>query len=157
MEYLQSLSTYLTANGVKNLESWAEDGELHFSPTTPEGGFETKYSANFEISVTEIEPKRLFMLVVSWIHAFNSERESQNLPPPQFFSERLDGKNYDIGFKIDFIEQFSLLEAPNGAWIVNGKRVNVVSNFQEAMRNDDSSYSDLLIVDSHTQDNGLKK
>lgn len=157
MELQQSLTNYLKLNRVKNLEAWAEDGELFFSPTSPESGFEIKYSANFEISVTDMEPKRLFMLVVSWIHAFNSEREGQDLPPPRFFSERLDGGNYDIGFKIEFIEQFNLIESSNGDWLVDGKRFNLISELQRTFDHNSADYSELRIVDSHTQDTGLKR
>lgn len=153
MECLQSLSDYLIENGVKNLESWAEDGDLTFSPTSAEEGFETRYTANFEASAIEMEPKRLFMLVVSWIHRFNSEREDQNLPNPQFFSERLDGKKYDLGLKIEFIEEFKLQPNPAGEWLVNGEMMSVVSQFNESI--DPEDYSQLELVDSHTQDNGL--
>jgi len=153
MELLQSLTDHFKNNGVKNLEAWAEDGTIHFSPSTPEGGFEIKYVANLEISVTEMEPKRLFMLLVSWVHAFNSEREGQDLSPPQFFSERLDGKGYDIGFKVEFIEQFNLLENPNGEWLVNGVTASVTSNFDESIHYEE--HVQLRIVDAHTQDTEL--
>ncbi len=153
MECLQSLANYLTFNGVKNLESWAEDGDLIFSPTSAEEGFETRYTANLEASAIEMEPKRLFMLVVSWIHRFNLEREDQNLPNPQFFSERLDGKKYDLGLKIEFIELFKLQANPIGEWLVNGETMSVVSQFNESINPND--YAELKLVDSHTQDNSL--
>jgi len=155
MECLQQLTTYLKANGIKNLESWAEDGEFFASYSTTSQGYEMRYTANFEASDTETDAPQMMMLIVSWLSRFNPERESQGLPSPRFFCEPLQDKKYDVGIKVEFIEGYVLQQDPNGDWKVNQERYTLQSQFSESLNLDD--LGTLIIVDSHTQDNGLKK
>lgn len=156
MKLLQSLTDHLLSNGIdsENLESWAEDGYLGFGCHVVEQGYEIKYVANFELSSVKYEPNMIFALIISWIQRATPERDTQGLPPPMFFSERLDGKRYDIGVRIEFIEQYRFVESENGNWQIGGKTMELVSDaLQEAQ--DLSDLSIIQIVDNHTQDKAL--
>ncbi|WP_022940120.1 phage tail protein [Psychromonas hadalis] len=156
MEYLQSLTKHLIKNLVKkdDLEAWAEGGELIASSHQSEDGFETQYTCCFEMSNVEIEPKRLFMLVLSWLNKVNPERDSQGLARPQFFNEPLAKGRYDLGIKIEFREQFDFTPDPQGDWEVNGVLMSLKSDFDNLL--DVDQCDTLKIVDSHTQDNSLQ-
>jgi len=156
MEYLQELTKHLIKNVVdkEELNAWAEDGELIFSSHVIEGGFEVKYTCNFEMSGVKLEPIKLFFLVSSWLNKFNPERESQGLPKPLFFTERLSDGRYDLGLKIEFQEQYDLVEDPEGEWKVGGVRMNLQSDFHNLF--DESEAEELSLVDSHTQDSSLE-
>lgn len=150
MKLLQSLTDFLTDAGIKNLESWAEDGTLRFSPISDESGFTVRYMANFEVSQTTTDPATLFALIVSWVMKNNVERQQQGLPAPEFFSERLDGKEYDLGVRIQFEEDYAFEAAENGKWQIGDQRFDLVG---QAKANIDDADGDILqIVDSHTQD-----
>ena len=155
MEYLQSLSDYLIENIVDKdkLDAWAEDGDLAYSPHASEGGYEITYKANFEMSDVEVDPPRLFMLLSNWILHFVPEREAQGLANPEFFVERLANGRYDIGVKLDFIEQFTLVEDIDGGWLIGAKHYRLQSDIQTPF--DTNAHGELLIFDSHKQDNGM--
>lgn len=156
MKYLQSLADHLIANVLKkdDVTVWAEDGELLFSGHVIEDGFEIRYTCNIEMSNVELAPIRLFMLIASWVNKTTPERDSQGLPAPQFFTERLANGRYDLGIKIQFIEQFNFEENPDGDWSVDGVLMSLNSDFDNLL--DIDSAKILKIVDSHTQDNGLQ-
>jgi len=154
MKLLQSLTDFLTEHGVKNLESWAEDGELIFSPTGGDQGLAIKYTANFEMSNTKTQPIRVFGLVIAWIAKFNQEREDQGLPNPQFFSERLEDQHYDLGIRIEFNEEYMFELDENGSWLANGQPSSLVSTASE--RIDLDGQGTLEVVDAHTQDTEMK-
>lgn len=151
MNHLQSLGDYFVNNGIsrQKIESWAEDGDLIFSPSG-EQGYTLRYVARFEMSNVKVQPHKLFGLVVSWIQKYNSERESEGLPAPQFFNEPLEGGQHDLGIRIEFIEQFQFESDSEGEWEVDGQRVSLVSNFKPEVELSDLSY--LAVIDSHTQD-----
>ena len=157
MKYLQSLSDYLIEHLVdKNrIESWAENGELFFTPGTGDDGYEVKYLANFEMSDVNIDPTKLFMMIASWVQKYNPERESEGVEPPKFFVERLDNRRYDIGVKMEFTEQIKLVESDQGEWSVGGQKMALYNTFDDLLDVDNTE--DLIIFDSHTQDNGLQK
>jgi hypothetical protein len=156
MEYLQKLTDHLIKNkvGKENLEAWAEDGELIFGSHAIESGFEIKYTCNFELSDVKLDPVRLFFIVSSWLRKVNPERQGQNLPKPLFFTERLSDGRYDLGLKIEFQEQYDLVEDPNGDWEIDGMRMNLKSDFYNLF--DESEFEELRLFDSHTQDNSLE-
>ena len=156
MEYLQSLSDYLIKHitNKADLEAWAEDGEMLFSPSVVEDGYELQYTCKFELSDVEIKPARLFMLIANWVQQYNPDRDTQGLPAPQFFVEPLANNRYDLGVKIEFIEQMRFVEDENGEWLVDGKKMALQSDFQDPF--DIDSAGELIIFDGHTQDNGLQ-
>lgn len=156
MEYLQKLTDHLIKNKVskENLEAWAEDGELIFSSHEIESGFEIKYTCNFELSDVQLKPVQLFFIVSSWLGKYNPERQQQDLPRPLFFTERLSNGRYDLGVKIEFQEQYDLVEDPNGEWEIDGIRMNLRSDFYNLF--DESGSEELTLVDAHTQDNSLE-
>lgn len=156
MEYLQRLTDHLIKNNVskENLEAWAEDGELFFSNHAIESGFEIKYTCNFELSDVQLAPVQLFFIVSAWLAKFNPERESQGVARPLFFTERLSNGRYDLGLKIEFQEQYDLVEDPNGDWEIGGMLMNLKSDFYNLF--DESESEELTLVDSHTQDNSLE-
>lgn len=156
MECLQKLTVHLIKNLVdkEELNAWAEDGELICSGHKVEDGFEIKYTCNFEMSDVKIKPMKLFMLVVSWLNKYTPERDSQNLLRPQFFTERLNNGRYDLGVKIEFQEQYNLVESESGEWIVGGVRMDLESDFYNLFDGEESE--ELKVFDSHTQDNKLQ-
>jgi hypothetical protein len=156
MECLQSLTDYLIKHLVKkdDLEAWAEGGELIASSHKLEDGFEAEYLCCFELSNVEIEPKRLFMLILSWLNTYNPERDTQGLARPQFFNQPLARGHYDLGVKIEFREQFDFVEDPQGEWEIGGVLMILKSDFDNLL--DVDACDTLKIVDSHTQDNSLK-
>ena len=156
MEYLQSLSAYLVKHIVKkdDLNAWAEDGQMLFSPSVEEQGFELKYLCKFELSDVEIEPARLFMLIANWVQLYNPDRDTQGLDAPVFFVEPLANKRYDLGVKMEFIEQMNFVPDENGEWLVGGEKMALQSDFQEPF--DRENADELIIFDGHTQDNSLK-
>lgn len=157
MECLQSLSAYLIENIVDkaNLAAWAQDGEMQFSPSVVEDGYELKYMCNFELSDVEIKPARLFMLIANWIQKNNPDRDIQGLDAPLFFVEPLANNRYDLGVKMEFLEQISFVEDEDGDWLVEGKKMALQSDFNNVL--DVALAAELIIFDGHTQDNGLQK
>lgn len=157
MECLQSLSAYLIENIVDkaNLAAWAQDGEMQFSPSVVEDGYELKYMCNFELSDVEIKPARLFMLIANWIQKNNPDRDIQGLAAPLFFVEPLANNRYDLGVKMEFLEQISFVEDEDGDWLVEGKKMALQSDFNNVL--DVALAAELIVFDGHTQDNGLQK
>lgn len=156
MEYLQSLSAYLIEHitSKDDLNAWAEDGTLLFGPSYAEEGYEIKYMCNFELSDVEIKPARLFMLIVNWVQQYNPDRDTQGLAAPLFFVEPLANKRYDLGVKMEFIEQMKFVPDEKGEWLVRGKKMALQSDFQQPFDVDNAG--ELIIFDGHTQDNGLQ-
>jgi hypothetical protein len=156
MECLQSLSDYLIKHLVEkdNLEAWAEGGELIASSHKLEDGFEAEYTCCFEMSDVEIEPKRLFMLVLNWLNTFTPDRDTQGLARPKFFNQPLAKGHYDLGVKIEFREQFKFEADPQGDWEIAGELMKLKSDFDNLL--DVDACDTIKIVDSHTQDNSLK-
>ncbi len=155
MEYLQSLSDHLIKHICKKeeLNAWAEDGELLFSPNNTEDGYEIRYRCNFEISDIELNPARFFMIIANWVQLYNPDRDTQGSLPPLFFVERLANGRYDIGLKIEFIEQMRFVLDEAGEWLVAGEKYSLQSDFQQPFSV--SGAPELMIVDSHLQDNSL--
>lgn len=157
MECLQSLSAYLIENIVDkaNLAAWAQDGEIQFSPSVAEDGYELKYMCNFELSDVEVKPMRLFMLIANWVQKHNPDRDEQGLAAPLFFAEPLANNRYDLGVKMEFLEQIRFVKSDEGDWLVDGKKMALQSDFNDVFDTDNAG--ELIIFDGHTQDNGLQK
>jgi len=153
MKLLQSLTGHLKNNGAPNLESWAEDGVLGFSSQSEVQGLTLQYTANFEMTDITKDPITLSFLVATWISKNNPERDNQGLQPPEFFSERLQNSNYDLGFRIKFQEDYLFTLDPQGDWNIDGKTYSITSQSGERIEFEDMEY--LEVVDSHTQDNEM--
>lgn len=156
MKYLQSLTDYLISNGieVEKLEAWAEDGELITSSHNQEDGYELKYTCCFEMSDVSIKPHFLFALISAWLQRYCPDRDTYGLPNPVFFTQKLSNTKFDIGVKIDFIEQFKYQASATGNWRIKEQMMELVSDFQQPF--DVKNASELIIFDGHTQDKGLE-
>ncbi len=156
MEALQSLLTYLTkTTGLvadHKIEAWGEDGKFIFTPGIISMGYEVVYTANFEMSDVKVDPVKFGMYFVHWMNVYIPDRENHGLGEPEFFVEPLSGGKFDLGLRLQFREQISLIEDPAGEWLLDdGKKYKASSDFGVA-----ADLSLLEIVDSHTQDTGLK-
>jgi len=156
MEYLQSLSAYLIKHltSKDDLNAWAEDGTLLFSPGAIDQGYELKYMCNFELSNVEIKPARLFMLIANWMQLYTPDRDTQGLDAPMFFVEPLANRRYDLGVKMEFIEQMKFVPDESGEWLVRDEKMALRSDCQQPF--DIDAAAELIIFDCHSQDNGLK-
>lgn len=156
MEALQSLLTYLTkTTGLvadNKIEAWGEDGKFIFTPGMNSMGYEVVYTANFEMSDVKVDPVKFGMYFVHWMNVYIPDRENHGLGEPEFFVEPLSGGKFDLGLRLQFREQINLIEDPLGEWLLDdGKKYKASSDFGVA-----ADLSLLEIVDSHTQDTGLK-
>lgn len=156
MKYLQNLTDHLIDSGIhqEQLESWAEEGQILSSPSSIDDGYAVAYTCIFELSCIEMTPDRLLMHLVNWIGIYNPHRDGQQVRKPEFAIERLSNNKFDIGIRIDFIEQFNFKADPEGQWDVGGVKMSLVSEFDELL--DIKNTGELLVFDSHTQDTGLK-
>ena len=155
MEYLQGLTDHLTKRivGKHKLNAWAEDGEIIVG-TSGSDGFEIKYTSKFEMSDVSINPINLFLVLNDWLKKSDPDREGKGLPHPLFFTERLDNGSYDLGVKIEFVEQYDFVEDANGQWKSNGVVGTFKSDIEKVI--DVDGLMNLEIVDSNTQDNKLQ-
>ncbi|MBD3610999.1 MAG: phage tail protein [Hydrogenovibrio crunogenus] len=156
MDAMQSLLTFLTeTNQVvpeEKTEAWAQDGKLLLATSATLNSYVLRYTANFEITDVAINPTRFFTAVSYWINKYLPGREAFGLPDPEFFTERLQNKNFDLGLRIEFEEEIELVPDPNGEWLMDdGLNYSVKSDFGQL-----ADGEILQVVDSHTQDNGLK-
>lgn len=157
MRYLQELTAYLVKNAFlkEKFESWAEDGEIIYGSHQVIQGYEVKYTANFEALNVQVLPSIFFGLVTSWLSQHNPNRDQEGLESPKFFiQERLGSGRFDLGLKLDFIEKYEYTPSEDGQFIINGQRVDPISDYQEPFNKD--AAEELLIFDSHSQDSGLK-
>lgn len=156
MQAMQSLLTFLTkTNKViseAKIEAWAENGKLKFSPGSEVRGYSVSYTANFEMTDVDVQPLRLFTAVSYWMNKYIPDRDSYGLPDPEFFAEPLQNNHFDLGVRIEFQEDISLVLDPNGDWLMDdGQKYSIKSDFGQP------ALGELLtIFDSHTQDNGLE-
>lgn len=156
MNYLQSLTKYLTTYCTKpeNLEIWIENDTQTFSADTNIQGYESKQVINFMISDTSIKFIELKMHIAVWITRHIPDYDAQDVQPPQYNMAVLEGGNVDVLGVLELIETVSLVKDEAGSWEVDGQRMALKTDYQEAF--DPSIAGSLVIVDSHTQDNGLQ-
>lgn len=133
MESLQRLTELFKKHvtDAKNLTVWAENGVMFSSQAEQVDGFTVDYTAVVDMQDVAIQPKALFMHLVSWLNKYDPERLSKGLPFPTFATQLLDDGKCDIRLKIDFSEAFSLEEDVQGDWLQNDIRYRCVSDFEQ--------------------------
>ncbi|KPU82608.1 hypothetical protein JI57_03875 [Psychromonas sp. PRT-SC03] len=139
MKALQSLTELFTAyvTDAKNVNIWAEDGELVCTQGGSIDGFEIKYTVNIDMSKVALAPQILMMHLVNWLNLYDVQRGEKGLPNPSFATELLDNGRCDIKLKIDMQEAYSLVEHKDGNWSIDGVRYECVSDFSQTVDADD--------------------
>lgn len=135
MKALQSLTKLFTLHvtDAKNLEVWAEDGELICTQGNFVDGFDIAYTVNINMTGVDVEPHILMMHLVTWFNKFDVNREEKGLPAPSFATQLLDKGKCDIKLKVDIQESFSMDENKQGNWKQGDIRYECISDFQQAV------------------------
>lgn len=131
MKALQSLTKLFTTSVVdaKNVEVWAEFGEIGCTQGLSVDGFDIAYTVNINMSDVEVQPQTLMMHLVMWLNQYDIDRQSKGLEPPGFATQLLDNGRCDIKLKVDIKETYSLQESASGVWKQSGARFDCVSDF----------------------------
>lgn len=139
MKALQQLTELFTTfvADAKNIELWAEDGELICTQGLLINGFDIKYTVIIDMSDVNIQPQTLMMHVVSWLNKYDVDRENKGLPLPSFATQLLDNGKCDIKMNVVIQESYSLEERAKGAWQQGEKRFDCVSDFALAQIEDE--------------------
>ena len=85
----------------KNVELWAEDGQIDCTQGLTVDGFDIAYTVNINMSNVDVAPEILMMHLVIWLNQYDVARESKGLAPPSFATERLDNGHFDLKLKIE--------------------------------------------------------
>ena len=146
MKALQSLTTLFIGQvtDAKNVNIWAEDGELVCTQGGSIDGFEIKYTVNIDMMGVALAPQVLMMHLVNWLNQYDVQRSEKGLPNPTFATELLDNGRCDIKLKIDIQEAYSLVENEDGNWSVDDARYECVSDFTQTV--DASELPPLIFV-----------
>ena len=134
MKALQSLTELFTQSvtDAKNVELWAEDGQIECAQGVSVDGFDIAYTVNINMSDVDVQPETLMMHLVVWLNKYDVDRSTKGLDAPTFATQRLDNGKFDIKLKIDMKESYSIEENENGAWQQGGIRFDCVSDFSLA-------------------------
>ncbi|MGR6860806.1 phage tail protein [Aliivibrio salmonicida] len=139
MKALQSLTDLFTQSvtDAKNVELWAEDGQIDCTQGLSVDGFDIAYTVNISMTDVDVQPEILMMHLVVWLNQYDVARESKGLEPPTFATQRLDNGRFDIKLKIDIKEAYSLEESATGVWKQGKVRLDCVSDFAIAVIEDE--------------------
>ena len=139
MKALQSLTDLFTQSvtDAKNVELWAEDGQIDCTQGLSVDGFDIAYTVNISMTDVDVQPEILMMHLVVWLNQYDVARESKGLEPPTFATQRLDNGRFDIKLKIDIKEAYSLEESATGVWKQGEVRLDCVSDFAIAAIEDE--------------------
>lgn len=139
MKALQSLTELFTQSvtEAKNVELWAEDGQIDCTQGLTVDGFDIAYTVNINMSNVDVAPEILMMHLVIWLNQYDVARESKGLAPPSFATERLDNGHFDLKLKIEIKEAYSLEESATGVWKQGDTRLDCVSDFAIAVIEDE--------------------
>ena len=139
MKALQSLTDLFTQSvtDAKNVELWAEDGQIDCTQGLSVDGFDIAYTVNISMTDVDVQPEILMMHLVVWLNQYDVARESKGLEPPTFATQRLDNGRFDIKLKIDIKEAYSLEESATGVWKQGEVRLDCVSDFAIAVIEDE--------------------
>jgi predicted transport protein len=131
MKALQSLTELFTQSvtDAKNVELWAEDGQIECAQGVSVDGFDIAYTVNINMSDVDVQPETLMMHLVLWLNQYDVDRSTKGLPAPSFATEILDNGRCDIKLKIDIKESYSVEESEHGVWQQGGIRFDCVSDF----------------------------
>ncbi|OCH16993.1 phage tail protein [Aliivibrio logei] len=135
MKALQSLTDLFTQSvtDAKNVELWAEDGQIDCTQGLSVDGFDIAYTVNINMSDVDVQPETLMMHLVVWLNQYDVDRSTKGLEAPTFATQRLDNGKFDIKLKIDIKEAYSLEESAKGIWKQGGGRFDCVSDFTIAV------------------------
>ena len=152
MNYLQSFTeSLLQLVKKKNLDVWVQNVEMLFTVTSIENGFGKKKIINFVMSEVNVDENTLQFIILLWISKNIPDWDAQGNRPPQMTIIPLDDGNFDIEGVIEFVETTTLVENENGKFLINGVNHSLSSDIPEPF-----NPVELIVFDSHTQDNGLE-
>ena len=139
MKALQSLTELFTQSvtDTKNVELWAENGQINCTQGLGVDGFDIAYTVNINMTDVDVQPEILMMHLVVWLNQYDVARESKGLELPTFATQRLDNGHFDIKLQVDIKETYSLEESPTGAWKQGDARHDCVSDFAIAAIEDE--------------------
>lgn len=139
MKALQSLTDLFTKSvtDAKNVELWAEDGQIDCTQGLSVDGFDIAYTVNINMTDVDVQPEILMMHLVMWLNQYDVARESKGLEPPTFATQRLDNGRFDIKLNVDIKEVYSLEESATGVWKQGEVRLDCVSDFAIAVIEDE--------------------
>ncbi len=139
MKALQSLTDLFTRSvaDAKNVELWAEDGQIDCTQGLGVDGFDATYTVCINVSDVDIQPEILMMHLVVWLNQYDVDRESKGLGPPTFATQKLNNGRFDLKLLVDVKESYSLEESDVGAWKQDGIRLDCVSDFAIAVIEDE--------------------
>ncbi len=131
MKALQSLTDLFTRSvaDAKNIELWAEDGQIDGTQGLGVDGFDIAYTVNINMSDVDVSPEILMMHLVVWLNQYDVDRESKGLEPPTFATQKLDNGRFELKLRIDVKESYSLEESEMGVWKQGDVRHDCVSDF----------------------------
>ncbi|MEI6896266.1 MAG: phage tail protein [Psychromonas sp.] len=152
MKALQSLTELFIASVVdaKQVELWAEDGELRSAPDFVVDGFEIAYTININMVGVALSPHILMMHLLNWLNKYDVNRAEKGLPNPSFATELLDNGKCDIKLKVDIREDYSLIKSEKGNWSVDNVRYECVSDFSSVVT--ESELDHLHFLGGHEND-----
>lgn len=139
MRALQSLTELFTQSvtDTKNVELWAENGQIDCTQGLNVDGFDISYTVNVNMSDVDVQPEILMMHLVVWLNQYDVARESKGLEPPTFATQKLDNGRFDLKLQIDIKETYSLEESATGIWKQGDARLDCVSDFAIAAIEDE--------------------
>ncbi|WP_300173777.1 phage tail protein [uncultured Aliivibrio sp.] len=139
MKALQSLTDLFTQSvtDAKNVELWAENGQIDCTQGLYVDGFDIAYTVNINMSDVDIQPEILMMHLVVWLNKYDVDRETKGLEPPTFATQCLDNGHFDLKLQIDIKEAYSLEESATGVWKQGDVRHDCVSDFAIAVVEDE--------------------
>ena len=152
MNYLQSFSQcLLQLVDKKNLQVWVQNVEPLFTVSAIEDGFEKKKMINFTMSEVNVDENTLLFIILIWVTKNIPDWDAQGNRQPQLTIIPLDDDKFDIEGVIEFVETIRLAEDVNGEFIINGVKKALVNEVPGQF-----NPVELIVFDSHTQDNGLE-
>lgn len=131
LEKLQAFTTFLIEQNMvdeNQLDSWMENGKVVPASRNLGNGFlicRFQYEAVISIERFAKNERVLMALVCAWLHDHDSERQSQELPPPDIDVEILDNQTADVELRVMFREDISLKDSDEGDIPFNGRRWHV--------------------------------
>ena len=139
MKALQSLTELFTQSvtDAKNVELWAEDGQIDCTQGLNVDGFDIAYTVNINMSNVDVQPEILMMHLVTWLNQYDVARESKGLESPTFATQRLDNGHFDLKLQVEIKEAYSLEESATGVWKQGDARLDCVSDFAIAVIEDE--------------------
>ena len=134
----------------KNVELWAEDGQLDCTQGLSIDGFDVAYTVKISMSDVDIQPHILMMHLINWLNRYDIGRANKGLPPPSFATQRLDNGKFDIALDVDIKESYSLIENPMGEWKSGDRLYSCISDFTSVV--DCEELDTLKFVGGHEND-----